>query len=67
MKAAIFERVGGPDVFKIASLPKPIAKEGEVVVHVKATSLNLIDWYLRMRKIQMFPYPIFLGVTSRVR
>jgi NADPH:quinone reductase-like Zn-dependent oxidoreductase len=47
MKAAYFERFGGPDVLKYGELPDPVAGPGEVLVDVAAASVNAADWKFR--------------------
>lgn len=43
MKAIIVERPGGADQLKIGDYPKPICGDEEILVKVKATSLNRAD------------------------
>ena len=46
MKAALRDRFGSPpDVVDIREIDKPVPAEGEVLVHVHATSVNIADWY----------------------
>ena len=40
MKAIILNDFGGVDQFQVAELPMPGVKEGEVLVQVKAISVN---------------------------
>ncbi len=47
MRAFVARRFGGPEVMGLASLPDPEAGPGEVVVDVRATSVNPIDWMMR--------------------
>jgi NADPH:quinone reductase-like Zn-dependent oxidoreductase len=47
MKAAYFERFGGPDVLKYGDLPDPSPEAGEVLVDVAAASINAADWKFR--------------------
>jgi len=47
MKAAYFDRFGGPDVLKYGDLPDPVPAAGEVVVNVAAASVNAADWKFR--------------------
>ena len=44
MKAAIQERYGGPEVLRVEGVPVPSAGEGQVLVRIAATSINLSDW-----------------------
>jgi NADPH:quinone reductase-like Zn-dependent oxidoreductase len=46
MKAAVFDRYGPPDVIRIADVEKPVPKDGEVLLKVRAASLNPFDWHL---------------------
>lgn len=61
MKAVVFEKVGGPEVLKVTSVPKPFAGRGEVVVRVRACALNLLDYYLRIEEDPEMPMPHILG------
>jgi len=40
MKAVVFEVFGGPEVLKYRDVPDPVAGEGELVIQVKACSVN---------------------------
>ncbi len=44
MKAVVYTRYGSPDVLRVADVPVPVPKNGEVLVKVRAVSLNLSDW-----------------------
>ena len=44
MRAVVQERYGGPDVLRVADVPVPRAGDGQVLVKVAATSINLSDW-----------------------
>lgn len=61
MKAIVFEKVGGPEVLKISSVPKPSPNAGEVIVKVRACALNRIDYYLRIEEDDAMPMPHILG------
>jgi len=43
MRAILCDRLGDPSVLKLAELPKPTPKAGEVVVRVRAAALNFPD------------------------
>jgi NADPH:quinone reductase-like Zn-dependent oxidoreductase len=47
MKALRFHRHGGPEVLQIEELPDPVAGPGEILLEVKAASINHIDLWLR--------------------
>jgi NADPH:quinone reductase-like Zn-dependent oxidoreductase len=47
MKAAFFERFGGPEVLQYGDRPDPSAADGEVIVDVAAASVNAADWKFR--------------------
>jgi NADPH:quinone reductase-like Zn-dependent oxidoreductase len=74
MKAAYFERFGGPEVLQYGDLPDPIAAAGEVVVDVHAASINAADWKFRsgayerysQKKFPLIPGRDFSGVVSAV-
>lgn len=42
-----YDRLGGPEVLEVASVPDPVAPEGRVVVAVRAAGVNPIDGKLR--------------------
>jgi NADPH:quinone reductase-like Zn-dependent oxidoreductase len=44
MKAAIYTRYGPPDVVEIKEVDKPVPKDDEVLVKVRAASVNPADW-----------------------
>jgi NADPH:quinone reductase-like Zn-dependent oxidoreductase len=45
MKAAVRDRYGSPDVVEIREIDKPVPTEDEVLVRVRAASVNMADWY----------------------
>jgi len=47
MKAVVFHRHGSPEVLQYEDVPDPIPAAGEVVIEVRAASLNHIDVFLR--------------------
>ena len=59
MKAAFFERHGGPEVIRYGDLPDPEAGPGEILVDIHAASVNGADWKVlagRYSQIADFPY-----------
>ncbi len=47
MKAVIFRQHGGPEVLETAEVPDPGAGSGEILVRVKACSVNHLDLWIR--------------------
>ena len=46
MKAIYYEKYGSPDNFRLEEIDKPLPKGDEVLVKVKASSINSWDWDL---------------------
>lgn len=44
MKAVVYDRYGGPEVLRLDDVPTPSPADGQVLVRVAATSINLSDW-----------------------
>ena len=62
MKAAYFERHGGPEVIRYGDLPDPEAGLGEIVVDIHAASVNGADCkVLSGRYSQLSDLPHVLG------
>jgi NADPH2:quinone reductase len=62
MKAAFIEKTGGPEVIQFGDLPKPIPGLGEVLVRIRAASINPIDTYIRSGAVSMnLPKPYIPG------
>ena len=47
MKASFFRSFGGPEVLQYGDLPDPLPAAGEVVVDIRAASINAADWKMR--------------------
>jgi len=47
MKAAVIEKYGGPEVFKIKEVSTPELKAGEILINNRASSVNPIDIHVR--------------------
>ena len=45
MKAAVLDRFGSPEVVDVRELDTPTPADNELLVRVRASSLNLGDWY----------------------
>ena len=70
MKAAYFERHGGPEVIRYGDVPDPRSGPGELVVDIHAASVNGADCKVlsgRYSRITDFPYVLgrdFSGVVA---
>jgi len=62
MRAAVYTRWGSADVLRIVDLPKPVPGDDEVLVRVRAASINAPDWRIMRGK----PYIIrlFFGLRK---
>ncbi len=45
MKAIVYCRYGSPDVLKCEEIEKPTPAEEEVLIKVRAASVNPYDWH----------------------
>jgi NADPH:quinone reductase-like Zn-dependent oxidoreductase len=57
MKAFIYERYGPPERLRMAQVDKPVEGVGEVLVKVRAASVNAADWHVLRGK------PLFSRAT----
>ncbi len=63
MRAVVFDRYGPPEVLRLAEVKRPVPKENEVLVKVRATTVNRTDTGIRQgepffsRFISGFPQP----------
>ena len=62
MKAVVFKTCGPPDVLKFVDHPLPQRSAGEVLVKVKSTSVNPVDYQIRSGSI-----PSFIQKKEKVR
>ncbi|MEG4322842.1 MULTISPECIES: NAD(P)-dependent alcohol dehydrogenase [unclassified Microcoleus] len=64
MKAVAFDRYGGAEELQYRELDKPIAKSNELLVRVRASSVNPVDWKIRQGHLQLltgFNFPRIVG------
>jgi len=62
MKAAYIEETGPPEVIQYGDLPVPEPSDNQVLVRVKAVSLNPIDTYIRSGAVAApLPVPFIVG------
>src|SRR5436190_8426202 len=45
MKAVVYTRFGSPDVLEIRDIKKPVPNDDQVLVKVRAASVNPLDWH----------------------
>jgi NADPH:quinone reductase-like Zn-dependent oxidoreductase len=45
MKAFVLRRYGPPDLLELTDTPGPVPADDEVLVRVRATSINPYDWH----------------------
>src|SRR5437763_15580375 len=45
MRAAVRDRYGSPEVVELREIDRPVAADDEVLVRVRAASVNPADWY----------------------
>ena len=46
MKAIVQAQYGSPDVLQLKDVDKPLVKDDEVLVRVRAAAVNIGDWHL---------------------
>jgi NADPH2:quinone reductase len=66
MKTAIIRSFGGPENFEVAELPRPTPGPGQVLVQVKAASVNPVDYKIRRSSSNWanVPMPAILGYDA---
>ena len=63
MKAIVIHEDGGPEVLRYEDVPDPVAAPGEVLVRLRAASLNHLDVWTR-RGLPSVPKPRILGADG---
>jgi alcohol dehydrogenase len=64
MRAAVIRRYGGPEVLGVEDWPPPAVGAADVLINVRAASLNPVDFKLRERKVWPVlrpSFPLILG------
>jgi NADPH:quinone reductase-like Zn-dependent oxidoreductase len=57
MKAAVYSRYGPPDVVQITDVEKPVPNDKEVLIKIRAASVNPLDWHF----MRGTPYILRIG------
>ncbi len=65
MKAIVYREYGSADVLKLEEIPKPVPKDNEVLIKVRAAAVNPLDWHL-MRAVPWF-IRLFAGMQKPKR
>ncbi|MBI9115756.1 NAD(P)-dependent alcohol dehydrogenase [Sanguibacter sp. YZGR15] len=63
MKAIVQDVYGGPDVLELRDVPVPVPADDEVLVRVRASSVNAADWHL-MRGKPYFMRLVGFGIRT---
>jgi len=63
MKAAVYTRYGPPDVVQITDVEKPVPQDNEVLIKVRAASVNPLDFRL-MRGKPLLARPMMGGLRK---
>lgn len=53
MRAHVCLRYGGPEVIELVEIPRPVPKDHEVLIRIRATTVSAADW--RVRSLTMPP------------
>src|SRR5437870_11678999 len=61
MKAMVYRNYGSPDILKCEAIEKPTAGDNEVLIKVRAASVNPYDWHF------MRGTPYFLRLIAGLR
>ncbi|MER6352201.1 NAD(P)-dependent alcohol dehydrogenase [Streptomyces sp. NPDC001634] len=69
MKAVVQDRYGSPDVLEVRDVEQPVAGEGEVLVQVRAASVNAYDWHFMRGDPYLFARPAigFRAPRAKIR
>ena len=63
MKAIVYTKFGSPDVLQLEEVEKPIPKDNEILIRVRAASVNAFEW----RHVRADPFLIRLMGAGLLR
>jgi NADPH:quinone reductase-like Zn-dependent oxidoreductase len=56
------QKYGAPDVLQFQNVEKPVAKDNEILIRMRATAVNSADW--RLRKAEPAAVRLFFGFSK---
>lgn len=62
MKAAVYTQYGSPEVLRVKQVEKPLPQKNELLIRIRATSVNSGDW--RLRKADPYAVRLFFGLLK---
>ena len=61
MKAIVYDKYGSPDVLELKEIDKPAVGDDQVLIRVRAASVNPLDWHFMRGR------PFFLRIKAGLR
>jgi NADPH:quinone reductase-like Zn-dependent oxidoreductase len=65
MQALVIDRLGGPEVYRLAEMPVPEPGQGQVQIRVEGAGMNPVDWKIREGMYHSEMLPDFPAITLR--
>jgi NADPH:quinone reductase-like Zn-dependent oxidoreductase len=69
MKAIVYSKYGSPDVLQLTDIEKPLPKDNEILIRVRATSVNFGDMMARNYKAifpRQFNMPFLIWLIAKI-